>query len=172
MVTTTRDLLALAHEVELLIDRIDLAAPAERVEIEGILDGLLESAAQEVPDKLDALRHVALRLGALEELHRAEAHRQELRARSLARGAERCKRSAEALVRAYGDVQTTTTKYRLQQGPPSVQGPEDVDAWADEGWVRVSESKDRRAAVASLKALPGDEWPEGFRLVRKESIRW
>lgn len=171
--TTTHDILRLAHEAELLADEIDLADDDDRrAELGERLDALLLESAQAVPDKLDALRATAKRFDALAGVHKAEEHSQARRRRSAERTSARCRQLAEDLVRRYGTTTTTTAKYRLHPSNRRVVGPNDDDAWADQGWIIVKEQPDRKAALASLAALGEDEWPDGFRIEQGDHLRW
>ena len=170
--TTTHDLLRAADDAEILTDAIDLAEEADRPALEARLTDLLASLAQAAPDKLDALRYVALRMGALAEQHHEEERRQAAMRRARERVFTRCRESAEQLVRAVGRTTTLTATYRLQAGPVAVTGPADIGPWAEQGWIRVREEPDRTLARASLDSMPPEEWPPGFALDRRDSLRW
>ena len=105
---------------------------AERDAIQAEIDTWLEALGDAEPEKLDALRHVHRRLSTLEEEARAEARRLGERARSIASQAERVKGLTAVILDgrrrrgAEAKVTTATATYRLQLGPASVVGPEDV----------------------------------------------
>ena len=169
---TTHDLLRAAYEAEHLADRLAECEDAERDAIEAELGALLGTLADEAPAKLDALRAVALRLDAAANLHKEEAARHAARRKARESGAARCRALAEELVRAIGPTRTADAYYRLAAGPPAVVGPEGLDAWVEQGWIHVSETPDRAAAKVSLSSMDPAEWPAGFALASKESLRW
>ena len=151
---------------------------AERDAIQAEIDTWLEALGDAEPEKLDALRHVHRRLSTLEEEARAEARRLGERARSIASQAERVKGLAAVILDgrrrrgAEAKVTTATATYRLQLGPASVVGPEDVARWQDEGWARIKIEPDKRAALAALKGAQPEQWPDGWSLEQSESVRW
>ena len=175
---TTNDLLRAAYRAEDLSERLAYIAPddaeevPDRAALAAELDALLAGLAEEAPAKLDALRYVALRLDAAADVHRTEAARHVAARKARESGAARCRALAEELVRAVGPTRTAAGNYRIQAGPPAVVGPEEIGPWAAEGWIRVSEEPDRAGAKASLTSMDPAEWPAGFALASRESLRW
>ena len=149
----------------------------ERESILAEVDALIESAAAELPDKLDALRAVTVRLSSMETEARAEAKRMTERARVFAGQVKRVRGMATDLlvgqrnVDGEGKVKTSRASYWLATSK-RVVGPEDVTAWVAEGWYRADPKADRKEAANALAEIAEGNWPEGFGIEVSESVRW
>ena len=169
------DLIDAAARVALLMDEAACeGVDASRlVEIDKEALSLLDALAEALPDKLDKLRAVNVRLTAEAKMLREEEKTLAARRKAREAGAARCKELIGGLLeanRATGaspKIQTSGHSYWLQS-TTSVRGPESAEAWP-ERWQSVKVSPDKRAA---LKALKSGESVDGFELVTTEGARW
>ena len=159
----TPDLLRLIYDLEVACDE-----PAPDVEQ---IDALLNTIADELGPKLDALRHVYQSLLAKAGVHAAEARAQQRKRGALEAGAERVKAMVEALVVAAGPVETTHAKYAMRRASqPRLVAPDDVEAWRPHGWTTRPPVKDAASAKAWMLATKEEEWPDGFALEWTEYV--
>ena len=175
---STYSLTRLQHEAAALSEAAMLAEDdEEREAVLSELDALLDKMGDSVPDKLDSIRAVNLRLSSLSKEARAESQRLAARAKSLANHADRVKGLARTLLEGnralYGEakVRTSTANYRLQRaGRPRVVAPSD-EAWTAMGWVVHPPARpDKTAALKALQAM--ETLPDGWSLEHTESVRW
>ena len=174
---TSYELMSAAARVASIMDEAAAAteagdtARAEALDTEAL--GTLDALADALPEKLDKLRAVNVRLTAEAKMLREEEKALAARRKAREAGAARCKSLVSGLLdahRATGadpKVQTDGHSYWLQQNH-SVRGPEAAQDWP-ERWQSVKVSPDKRAALAALK---GGEEIDGFALVLSESARW
>ena len=174
---TSHDLMNAAARVAVLMDEAATAAAEFDAERVAALDAeaisLLEALADALPEKLDKLRAVNVRLTAEAKMLREEEKALAARRKAREAGALRCKTLIAGLLEANRDtgadpkIQTDGHSYWLQS-TESVRGPESAETWP-ERWQSVKVSPDKRAA---LKALKGGESVDGFELVTTEGARW
>ena len=175
----TYEIAELAHRAVYLVEAGMIAEDEAELEaINAEMLALLDDFDAEAPGKLDALRAVHLRLKTLEKEARDESKRIADRARAFASQAERVKGLAETLLAArrgvYGDdykVRTATASYSLRKSAPALVGPEDASQWP-EHWQRVEVKPDKRTALAAMKKINPEQWPDGFSLEQRESVSW
>jgi len=141
-------------------------------------EAILEGLAEDEPAKLDLYRWIHVRLMGEAATCRAEEKRLADVRRKREAWADRLKARAFALLEGIearsgaATLKTATASYRLQMGPKRIEGPAGVDAWAAQGWIRVTESPDKAAAKDGLTSLDAGDWPDGFAIVRSRSVRW
>ena len=181
--TTAQILDAFAH-LDFLEGELALATTDDdREVIDRDINALLGELAEELVGKVDALAHVVDRAEAEAAMARKHEQRAATRRRRAVRVAERCKERigwlvAEAVEQGIGQtsrsgtpfVDTGRVRCSVQRSAPSVLGPERVEDWPEE-WTTTTTDRSKARALKALKALPEDQWPEGFALVRRPSVR-
>ena len=171
---TSFDLIQKAHRLGLIMDlACDGADPATMEELDAEASEILETLASNVPDKMDALRAVLLRLQSEADLMREEEKLLAAKRRARQNAADRVKAFMLSLLQGMRDageghtVKTSTNTFWLQSSQ-KLEGPEDPHLWPMK-FQRTTVSPDRKAAT---KALKGGDVIDGFRLVSTEGVRF
>jgi len=171
---TSFDLIQKSHRLGLIMDlasESDDPAVLEGLDAEAI--EILDTLAEHVPDKLDALRAVLLRLESETTLLRDEekllASKRHARERAVGRVREYILGLLQGLRDAGQEpkVRTSTNSFWLQTSSKLV-GPEDPLLWPRR-WQRHTVTPDRKTASEALKA---GETEDGFRLEDTEGPRF
>ena len=174
---TSFKIVNLQHELVALMEAAaasetddELAAHETRME------QIYEHLADTAEEKLSALRHIAKRLEAEEQMLKDEAKVIAQARRSHAKAVDRVKRWATSLM---DGVRATKGVSKLQHDGRTfwlaktwkLSGPEDVDDWPP-AWQRTKTTvePDRVAARDALK--DGVPTPDGFTFEQVEGIRW
>ena len=173
---TSWDLLQIAHRLQTIMDEAAHSEDtAEILELDAEAERLLDTLADEVPQKLEALRAVALRLDSEAEMLRKEEKALASRRRAAQRAIARIKLMAAAQLvemRERGEdpkVKTQAHSFWLASST-AIVGPENISAWQEQGWVHHKIEPDKTAAKKAL--TNGTAAPEGFLLEKREGIRW
>lgn len=184
MSLTTAQILDAFHHLDFLEAELALATTEDdREVIDRDINALLGELADELLGKLDALAYVVDRAEAEAKLAKKHEQRAADRRRRAARVASRCKERihilvTEAVEQGIGQVtragtplvDTGRVRCSVQRGNPSVVGPERVEDWPEQ-WTTTVTDKSKARALKALKALPDDQWPDGFAIVRRPSVR-
>jgi len=176
--TTSWDLVEATHKLLYLGELWEASLEEERPGIAEQIRELMDLIEGEGPDRLDALRAVAQRLKYEEALLKDERDLLNNKIRAASKGQTRVRDFMFGIYKGLsaisGDERIRTPRHTYWIGTSSsIQGPEDdLNAWRDQGWLETVPRKDKAAAKAVLKSIPQEDWPLGFRLVQKNSIRW
>ena len=171
---TSVDLIEKAHRLGFIMDSsMEIEDEAELAKLDQEANDILERLSEEIPDKLDALRAVWLRLDSEVKLIRQEKQLLAAKQRARERGMRRVKDFTAGLLLARREagqepkLKTPTNSFWLSTST-SVSGPEDAALWPHR-WQRLKVEPDRNAALAALR--DGEE-VDGFLLQEKESASW
>ena len=171
---TSFDLIQKAHRLGLIMDiASEEDDPGALAELDAEAVDILETLAEETPDKLDALRAVYLRLDAEATLLRDEEKLLANKRRARESGRDRVKAFMLALLQGSRDagqgsrVSTPTNTFWLQSSIRLV-GPDDPTLWP-RIWQRQTVTPDKKAASAALK---GGHVEDGFRLEETDGVRF
>ena len=173
---TSREIIAAYYRLGDLMDEGgDPTTTSERQEeIDEEAIELFERLGDEAPDKLEALRSVAIHAEGEARMLRDEERRLAQRRRAREKLVTRLKSYAGQVLAARRlagqdpKIKTAAHTFWLQSST-SLQAPEELPAWEEQGWIKTKVEPDRAAARKALKS--GTE-AQGFELVEQESIRW